>query len=105
MADVLQARVVVTNAGTRPVRETVQVYVSDSVTSVSWADKELKTYRQVDLAPGESQVVDIELPVSECSIVNAAGLRVVEPGEFELRVGPSSREESLLRTAFRVALA
>jgi beta-glucosidase len=81
----------------------VQVYVRDAVTSVSWTDKELKTYRQVRLAPGESARVRIDLPVAECTIVDAAGHRVVESGEFALLVGPSSREEALLQAGFTVA--
>ncbi|MDR2997996.1 MAG: glycoside hydrolase family 3 C-terminal domain-containing protein [Microbacterium sp.] len=100
--DVLVADVTVMNTGTRPVRETMQVYVRDEVTSVSWTDKELKTYRQVELAPGESQRVRIELPVAACSIVDARGRRIVEPGDFELLVGPSSRDEVLLRAGFTV---
>jgi len=100
--DTVVAEVTVTNTGSRPVRETVQVYVRDAVTSVSWTDRELKAFRQVDLAPGESRVVRIELPVADCSIVDAAGIRRVEPGEFALLVGPSSREASLLSAAFTV---
>ncbi|MBO1752147.1 glycoside hydrolase family 3 C-terminal domain-containing protein [Actinotalea sp. BY-33] len=102
VADVLQAEVTVTNTGSRPARETVQVYVSDSITSVSWADQELKTFLQVELAPGEERRVRIELPVSACTIVDAAGARVVEPGEFELRVGGSSRAEDQVRAGFVV---
>ncbi|NEC93055.1 glycoside hydrolase family 3 C-terminal domain-containing protein, partial [Streptomyces sp. SID12501] len=45
--DVVRARVTVTNTGTRPSHEVVQVYVSDLVTSLTWADKELKAYRHV----------------------------------------------------------
>ncbi len=96
------AHITVRNTGVRPALETVQVYVRDVVTSVSWTDKELKTYRQVELAPGECARVRLELPVSECSIVDAAGRRVVEPGEFELLVGASSREKALLGAAFTV---
>ncbi|WP_350308754.1 glycoside hydrolase family 3 N-terminal domain-containing protein [Sanguibacter hominis] len=99
----IRGTVRLTNTGTRPAREVVQVYMSDVVTSASWADQELKTYRVVELAPGETRVVDVELPVAECTIVNAAGDRVVEPGDFELRVGPSSRTEDLLTAAFTVA--
>lgn len=102
LGDTVVAEVTVTNTGSRPVRETVQVYVRDVVTSVSWTDRELKAYRQVDLAPGESRVVRIDLPVAECSIVDAAGVRLVEPGEFALLVGPSSREQSLLSASFTV---
>ncbi len=101
--DTIAADVTVTNTGARPVLETVQVYVRDAVTSVSWADKELKTHRQVRLTPGESQRVRIELPVADCTIVDARGRRIVEPGDFELLVGPSSRDEVLLRAGFTVS--
>ncbi|MFD5140523.1 glycoside hydrolase family 3 N-terminal domain-containing protein [Streptomyces sp. NPDC058378] len=100
--DTLRARVTVRNTGARPALETVQVYVSDTVTSVTWAEKELKTYRQVELAPGETREVLLELPVSECTLVDAAGRRVVEPGAFELLVGPSSSDDGLLRAGFTV---
>ncbi|GLY47209.1 glycoside hydrolase family 3 N-terminal domain-containing protein [Lentzea sp. NBRC 102530] len=98
--ETVRASITLTNTGSRPARETVQVYVSDAVTSVSWADKELKTFSQVDVAPGETVKVDLELPVSDCTIVDAAGLRVVEPGEFVLLVGPSSKD--LRRAEFTV---
>ncbi|MFG2428015.1 glycoside hydrolase family 3 N-terminal domain-containing protein [Streptomyces sp. NPDC048590] len=100
--DTLRARVTVRNTGARPALETVQVYISDTVTSVTWAEKELKAYRQVDLAPGEEREVTLELPVAECTLVDAAGRRVVEPGAFELLVGPSSRDDDLLRAGFTV---
>ncbi|AMG83411.1 MULTISPECIES: glycoside hydrolase family 3 N-terminal domain-containing protein [Microbacterium] len=95
--------VTVTNTGDRPVRETVQAYVRDEVTSVSWTDRELKAFRQVDLAPGESARVRIEVPVADCTIVTAAGVRTVEPGAFTLLVGPSSREEHLLPAPFEIS--
>ncbi|PZR55506.1 beta-glucosidase [Xylanimonas oleitrophica] len=100
--EVVRARVTVTNTGRRPARETVQLYVSDLVTSASWADKELKAFRQVDLEPGARRVVELELPVADCTIVDATGARVVEPGDFELLVGPSSRDAVLLRAGFAV---
>ncbi|WP_396653433.1 glycoside hydrolase family 3 N-terminal domain-containing protein [Microbacterium sp. ARD32] len=99
---VISASVTLTNTGERPAVETVQVYVRDEVTSVSWAVRELKTYRQVAVQPGESVQVRVELPVSECTIVDARGNRVVEPGAFTLLVGPSSREEDLLAAEFTV---
>jgi beta-glucosidase len=98
----VRAQVTVANTGDRPAIETVQVYVRDVVTSVTWAEKELKGYRQVTVAPGSEQTVEIELPVAECTLVDAAGRRVVEPGEFELLVGPSSRDEVLRSATFTV---
>ncbi|WP_030705251.1 MULTISPECIES: glycoside hydrolase family 3 N-terminal domain-containing protein [unclassified Streptomyces] len=99
-SETVRARVTVTNTGERPARETVQLYVSDTVTSVTWAEKELKAYRQVELAPGQSRELLLELPLSACTLVDAEGRRVVEPGRFELLVGPSSRDEALLRGEF-----
>jgi len=101
-ADAVRASVTVTNTGARPALETVQVYVRDLVTSASWADRELKAFTQVELAPGASVRVPVTLPAADCSIVDAAGRRVVEPGGFELLVGPSSRPRDLLRAGFRV---
>ncbi|RXZ50201.1 glycoside hydrolase family 3 N-terminal domain-containing protein [Agromyces binzhouensis] len=101
----VRAEVRVTNTGTRPARELVQAYLRDEVTSVSWADKELKAYRLVDLEPGESRVVSVELAVADCTLVDANGTRVVEPGTFELLVGPSSRDEALLAASFAVVAA
>ncbi|WP_203136954.1 glycoside hydrolase family 3 N-terminal domain-containing protein [Microbacterium sp. JZ31] len=100
--EVIRARVTLRNTGARPARETVQVYVSDLVTSVSWADKELKHFTQVELGPGEERVVELALPAAACTIVDARARRVVEPGRFELRIGPSSREEALLPVPFEI---
>ncbi|KFJ05083.1 glycoside hydrolase family 3 N-terminal domain-containing protein [Bifidobacterium subtile] len=102
IGDTIVAEVTLRNTGTRPALEIVQAYVSDLVTSVTWADKELKGYRQAALEPGEETTVRIEIPASACSIVNADAERVVEPGQFELRVGPNSREENLLRARFAI---
>ncbi len=101
--DVVRAEVTVRNTGSRPVLETVQGYVSDLVTSASWAEQELKCWRQVPLAPGAAVRVRLEVPVAACSIVDAAGARVVEPGDFELRVGSSSRRGDQLTVRFTVA--
>lgn len=87
----------VENIGQREGVEIVQVYVSDVVTSVTWVDKALKGFARVQLAPGEKKTVKIELPWQAFQIVNAKGVRVFEPGEFEILVGPSSRDCDLLR--------
>ncbi|MFC7531185.1 glycoside hydrolase family 3 N-terminal domain-containing protein [Actinoplanes sp. GCM10030250] len=100
---VVRASIRLTNTGTRPALETVQAYVSDLVTSVTWASRELKAYRQVNVEPGESVTVDIELPAAVCTLVDAEGRRVVEAGDFELLVGPNSRPESLQSAKFRIS--
>lgn len=98
----LRASVEVTNTGHRPGLETVQLYIRDLVTSVSWVDKELKAFQQIELQPGETRRVHLVLPVSQCTIVDAPGDRVVEPGEFEVLIGHSSRTEDLLAASFTV---
>lgn len=99
----VRATVTVTNTGGRPVREVVQAYVSDLVTSVTWADRELKAFRSIELAPGESRRVELLVAAAECSIVDEHAVRRVEPGMFELLVGPSSRRRELLAARFEIA--
>jgi beta-glucosidase len=97
---VVRATIRLTNTGSRPAVETVQAYVSDLITSVTWAEQELKAYRQVAVAPGESVEVVIEVPAAACTLVTADGRRIVEAGDFELRIGPNSRD--LHTAAFRI---
>jgi beta-glucosidase len=98
----VRARVTLTNTGTRPAIETVQAYVTDTVTSATWAERELKAFTRVTVQPGESVDVTIAVPAADCSIVNASGERVVEAGAFELLVGNSSRPRDLLSAGFTV---
>jgi len=100
--DSVRARLTVTNTGNMKGTEIVQAYVSDLVTSATWVQMELKTFTRVELEPGETRTVELEIPVQACSIVNAAGQRLVEPGEFELLVGPSSRKRDLQGVRFSV---
>lgn len=93
----VQVAVDVANVGQRAGVEIVQVYVSDVVTSATWVNKALQGFARVHLAPGEKKTVRVELPWQAFEIVNARGERVVEPGEFEILVGPSSRDRDLLR--------
>ncbi|MEV8268500.1 glycoside hydrolase family 3 N-terminal domain-containing protein [Microbacterium sp. NPDC076911] len=100
---VIRCQVTLTNTGARPAIETVQAYVSDLVTTATWAEKELKAWRQVRVEAGQSETVTVEVPAASCSIVTSDGHRVVEPGRFELLVGRSSRPTDLLRASFTIA--
>jgi len=91
----------VENTGERAGDEIVQVYVTDVVTSVTWVNKALKGFARVHLDPGEKKTVRFELPWEAFQIVDAEGRSVVEPGEFEVLVGPSSRDEDLLKATLR----
>jgi beta-glucosidase len=98
----LRARLRLTNAGDRQALETVQAYVSDLTTSVTWAEQELKAFVQVEVPPRTTIEVELDVPANRCSLVDGEGNRVVEPGDFQLRVGPSSRRERLLAARFRI---
>ena len=87
----------VENTGPRAGDEIVQVYVSDVVTSVTWVTKALKGFARVHLEPGEKKTVQVSLPFEAFQLVDAEGRSVVEPGEFQILVGPSSRERDLLK--------
>jgi beta-glucosidase len=91
----------VENAGPLAGEEIVQVYVSDLVTSATWVNKALKGFARVHLLPGEKKTMRFELPWEAFQIVDAEGRSVVEPGEFEILVGPSSRERDLLKARLR----
>ena len=101
--DTVHATVTLTNTGDRPGVEVVQAYVGDLVTSYSWTDRELKAFRRVELQPGESATIEFDIPVADCTIVDPDARRIVEPGEFELLIGHSSRREDLKRATFTVA--
>lgn len=100
--DTIRASITVTNTGNRAGAEVVQAYVGDLVTSVSWTDRELKAFQRVELEPGQTQTVEFAIPVAQCSIVDAEVNRIVEPGEFELLIGHSSRRADLKRATFIV---
>lgn len=101
--DTVRAEITLTNTGERAGVEIVQAYIGDIVTSYSWTDRELKAFQRVALEPGETKTVTFEIPVANCTIVDPDANRIVEPGEFELLIGHSSRREDLKRTTFTVA--
>ncbi|HBR93684.1 MAG TPA: beta-glucosidase [Opitutae bacterium] len=100
--DHVEVSVEVTNEGQFPGIETVQAYISDLYTSATWPLKELKGYARVSIAPGATETVQIKIPVSACSLVNVAGERVVESGDFQCLVGSSSRNQDLVALDFSV---
>lgn len=99
-ASTLTATFCVSNTGNREGLETVQVYFHDCVSSVITPVKTLIAYRQLHLQPGETQQVTIQLNRDDFSLINRQEQRVVEPGDFLLMVGHSSRDEDLLQISF-----
>ncbi|MGW4945856.1 glycoside hydrolase family 3 C-terminal domain-containing protein [Actinoplanes sp. NPDC004185] len=95
----VEVSLTVTNTGTRPGRETVQLYVTDPQASVYRPEQELRAFTQVALGPGESAPVTLTLGARAFAFWHeAARSWVVEGGEFGVRVGASSRDIRLTGT-------
>jgi beta-glucosidase len=92
----------VTNTGDRAGDEVVQMYVRDKVSSVTRPVKELKGFQRVTLDPGETRTVSLALTPEHLAFHNIDMKCVVEPGEFDIMVGNSSRDEDLQKVILRV---
>lgn len=84
------ASVDVTNSGKLAGEEVVQLYIRDEVSSVTRPVQELKGFRRITLNPGETKTAEFTQGPEELSFLNAEMKRVVEPGFFNVMVGPSS---------------
>ena len=82
----------VTNIGKRAGTETVQLYIRDLVSSVTRPVKELKGFQKISLEPGETKTVELEITPESLAFYDINMKYVVEPGEFEIMVGTSSRD-------------
>ena len=83
----------ITNAGSRTAEEVAQLYIHERVASVTRPVRELKAFRKVVLAPGETKVVSFALRPSDLSFVGLQNRPTVEPGTFDVWVAPSAEAE------------
>ncbi|MEX2125871.1 MAG: glycoside hydrolase family 3 N-terminal domain-containing protein [Woeseia sp.] len=88
----VDVRVSIRNTGESSGDETLQLYVRDKVSSVTRPVKELRAFERVTLSPGERRTVTFRLDPGSFHFWNERMERVVEPGEFEIMVGPNSVE-------------
>ena len=96
-ADALSVKVTLRNTGNRAGSETAQVYLRDLVSSVIQPVKRLVAFQKVALEPGEARELMFQLKREDFSLVRADETRVVEPGEFTVFAGGSSKDADLLR--------
>ena len=92
----------VTNTGKRAGTEVVQMYIRDLVSSVTRPVKELKGFQKISLQPGETQTVALEITPESLAFYDINMKYVVEPGEFEIMVGNSSRDADLQKVILTV---
>jgi beta-glucosidase len=82
----------VTNTGVRAGDEVVQLYLQDVLSSVITYEQVLRGLARMTLAPGEKRTVSFALTAEDLQLLDARMRWVVEPGEFEVRIGSSSAD-------------
>jgi beta-glucosidase len=92
----------VTNRGARAGSEVVQLYIRDRVSSVTRPIKELKAFRKIHLEPGETKSVAFDITPEQLAFYDIHMKFAVEPGEFEIMVGSSSRDSDLQKVTLSV---
>ncbi|MHC4858402.1 MAG: fibronectin type III-like domain-contianing protein [Planctomycetota bacterium] len=68
------------------------MYTRDLVGSVTRPVKELKGFKRIYLKPGETQTVPFDLSTSDLKFYDVNMKDTVEPGDFNVWVGPNSTE-------------
>jgi beta-glucosidase len=95
-------KVNMTNIGKKTGEEVVQMYIRDKVSSVTRPVKELKGFTRVSLKPGETKTITFKIVPEQLAFHNISMKYVVEPGEFEIMIGNSSRDEDLSKIVLTV---
>jgi len=90
--DLVDVRVTVSNTGPFDGEEIVQLYIRDLVGSISRPVSELKDFARVYLKKGEAKIITFHLEASKLSFFGQNAKLVLEPGQFDVMVGASSRD-------------
>lgn len=88
----LTATVNIKNIGTREGKETVQLYIHDVHSTSTRPIKELKAFKQIVLAAGESKKITFDITIDDLKYYNHELQYICEPGDFEILIGPNSRD-------------
>ena len=85
------------NTGERSGEEIVQLYIRDLVSSVTRPIKELKDFKRIALAPGETKQVSFTITPDKLKFYDINMKEVIEPGDFDIMVGPSSQKYETIK--------
>lgn len=96
------AQVTVTNTGNYDADEIVQLYIHDVVASITRPVKELKGFERIHLKKGESKVVKFEITDDLLKFYNSQLEYVLEPGDFEIMIGPDSSLKHLKKAVLTI---
>ena len=93
----------VTNIGSYPGEEVVEVYVGYPGSAVDRPEKDLKGFRKGSLKPGETKTCTITIPIQELAYFETFNMSwVIEELAYDIQIGPSSRAEDLLHAQLNV---
>ncbi|MBR1707524.1 MAG: glycoside hydrolase family 3 C-terminal domain-containing protein [Clostridia bacterium] len=93
----------VSNTGSRSGIAVVQVYVRDLVSSILTPVKRLIGFTRVPLEVNQTETVQLSFSRSDFELINANCESVLEPGQFTIMAGPSSKDEDLLTCTFTLS--
>lgn len=86
-ADVLSFSVDITNDGERRGKESILLFTSDEITSLTPDVRRLRAFHKVELAPGEKKTVTMEVKAEDLAFVDLDGKWRLEEGRFKVQVG------------------
>jgi beta-glucosidase len=85
----------ITNRGTRAAEEVVQLYTHQRTASITRPVRELKAYRKIALAPGQSETVRFTLRAADLAFVGRDNKWTTEPGQFDVWIAPSAESDGV----------
>lgn len=91
----IKVSVTLKNAGSKSGKQTVMLYISDIVGSVSRPVKQLKGINKISLQPGVSQVVEFTITPDQLSFIGRDNKRIIEAGEFKVMIENLSAQFTL----------
>lgn len=95
--EAIKVEFILKNTGKFEGAEVVQLYIKDLIASVTQPVISLKGFQKISLKPGESKKVTFTITPGELQILNAQNKWVVEPGDFRIMIGSSSKDLRLKR--------
>ena len=93
----------VANEGDATAEETVFLFIRDVVASIARPRMELKGFSKIELSPGERGILGLVLPVSALQFPGRDFNPVLEPGTFEVLVGPCADRQKLVSATVMVS--
>jgi beta-glucosidase len=102
MGNSVKVSIDVKNTGKRIGTEVVQMYIRDIISSVTRPVKEQKGFKKIQLKAGESRTVEFNILPEHLMFTDINKKYTLEPGEFEIMIGNSSREEDLSKIILTV---